>query len=179
VGRIIVSETYRESDGDLAVLSGSSLAVVGYGNQGRSWSLNLRDSGFDVRVCVRKDETRARAESEGFQTADIAAASDADVLCILVSDDVIPELPITRREDTPTSQYGQLSRRRQFDALDFAPRMKEIVEGIASGRFADEWDDESRSGHERLAKLKDQHCGEAIKTMEKEMRTRLGPKVKP
>jgi ketol-acid reductoisomerase len=43
---------------------------------------------------------RGRAKSKGFQTADIAAASDADVVCILVPDDVIPELPITRREDT-------------------------------------------------------------------------------
>ena len=80
---------------------------------------------------------------------------------------------------SPASQYRQLSRRGQFDPLDFAPKMKEIVEGIASGRFADEWDEESRSGHERVARLKDQDCGRAIKAMGKEMRTRLGPNAKP
>ena len=52
---------YYENDGDLSELEGRSLAVVGYGNQGRSWALILRDSGLDVRVCVRADATRADA----------------------------------------------------------------------------------------------------------------------
>ena len=51
---------YHDDDADLAVLEGSSMAVVGYGNQGRSWALNLRDSGFDVTVCVRADASRER-----------------------------------------------------------------------------------------------------------------------
>jgi ketol-acid reductoisomerase len=78
---------------------------------------------------------------------------------------------------SPTSQYGQLSRRGEFAALDFGPKMKEITEGIASGRFADEWDVESRSGYARLEELKAQHCGPGIKAMESEMREHLGPKA--
>jgi ketol-acid reductoisomerase len=70
------------------------VAVVGYGNQGRSWALNLRDSGVDVAVCVRNDETRKTAEADGFTATDVEAASDADVICLLVPDDVIPGLPI-------------------------------------------------------------------------------------
>ena len=56
---------YREADGPLERLRGRRIAVVGYGNQGRSWALNLRDSGADVRVCVRADATREQARSDG------------------------------------------------------------------------------------------------------------------
>ena len=49
---------HYEADADLAALDGSTVAVVGYGNQGRSWALNLRDSGVDVKVCVRNDDSR-------------------------------------------------------------------------------------------------------------------------
>ena len=67
------------------------MAVVGYGNQGRSWALNLRDSGLrPVRCACARDETREQAEADGFEAHDVEAASDADVICILVPDDVIP-----------------------------------------------------------------------------------------
>jgi ketol-acid reductoisomerase len=84
----------HEGDGDVGELSGRRVAVVGYGNQGRSWALNLRDSGLDVQVCVRADETREAATADGFAAADVEAASAAEVLCLLVPDDVIPQLPI-------------------------------------------------------------------------------------
>jgi ketol-acid reductoisomerase len=90
---------HHEVDADLAVLAGQTIAVVGYGNQGRSWALNLRDSGCDVRVCVRADATRAQAEADGFAAEDLAAASDAPVACLLVPDDAIPALPLTRPAD--------------------------------------------------------------------------------
>src|SRR5437868_8768967 len=90
---------YHDNDGDLAVLDGASVAVVGYGNQERSWAVNWRDSGFDVRVCVRADETRDKATADGFTPIDLEGASDADVVCVLVPDDVIPSLPITRKDD--------------------------------------------------------------------------------
>jgi ketol-acid reductoisomerase len=89
-----VTEILHESDADIAALEGQRVAVVGYGNQGRSWALNLRDSGVDVAVCVRNDETRKTAEADGFTATDVEAASDADVICLLVPDDVIPGLPI-------------------------------------------------------------------------------------
>ena len=92
----LMTKIFYESDGDLADLAGARVAVVGYGNQGRSWALNLRDSGLDVQVCVRADATREQARADGFDAADVEAASAADVVCILVPDDVIPALPITR-----------------------------------------------------------------------------------
>ncbi|MFP3902077.1 MAG: NAD(P)-binding domain-containing protein [Acidimicrobiia bacterium] len=89
----------HERDADVDELRGSSVAVVGYGNQGRPWALNLRDSGLDVSVCVRADDTRRQAEADGFATRDLDAASSADVICVLVPDDAIPGLPLTPAPD--------------------------------------------------------------------------------
>src|SRR5215207_11144124 len=89
----------HDADATLDPIRGARVAVVGYGNQGRPWALNLRDSGADVTVCVRADETRDRAAADGFATTDLDAASEFDVLCILIPDDIIPSLPITPRDD--------------------------------------------------------------------------------
>src|SRR5438309_1420453 len=91
---------YYENDGDVGAIKDESVAVVGYGNQGRSWALNLRDSGCEPSICVRRDESREQAESEGFEAYDLEAASDADIVCILVPDDVITQLPLTPKADS-------------------------------------------------------------------------------
>ncbi len=319
---------YYEKDGDLGALDGQKVAVVGYGNQGRPWALNLRDSGLAPKVCVRNDETREKALDDGFEVAELEAASQADVACLLIPDDVIPNLPITRpatgltivasgytpafgrlavagdigmvaprmlgpevrncytegtgfisavgvetdatgtalartlaiargigglregaiemtprqeaildlaveqilspalthvntsfisamlgqgipleavmaelflsgevernygmlrsegfvsqlEHHSPASQYGQLSRRGRYDALDYAPIMSEIVASIASGAFADEWDAEGAAGYPKLKELKQQHAGPGVKAMEDAVRARLGPAVAP
>ncbi len=41
-----MAEIYHDEDADLKVLAGETIAIVGYGNQGRSQALNLRDSGL-------------------------------------------------------------------------------------------------------------------------------------
>jgi ketol-acid reductoisomerase len=87
---------YTDRDADPSELEGCSVAVVGYGNQGRSWALNLRDSGLDPSVCVRADASREQAQNDGFHAVDVEQASQADVVCVLVPDDVIPGLPLTR-----------------------------------------------------------------------------------
>jgi ketol-acid reductoisomerase len=48
---------------------------------------------------------------------------------------------------SPTSQYGQLTRRGRFDHLDFLTTMRALADDIESGRFADEWDAERDSGY--------------------------------
>lgn len=90
---------HHERDADLEALAGADVCVVGYGNQGRSWALNLRDSGVAVRVATRADDSRARAEDDGFASSDTDAASSADVLCVLVPDDVVPTLGLDPRDD--------------------------------------------------------------------------------
>jgi ketol-acid reductoisomerase len=313
----------HESDADIGVLAGAKVAVVGYGNQGRPWALNLRDSGLDVAVCVRADATRDRAVADGFDVADLDAASTADVVCVLVPDDAIPSLPLEPRADalvvvasgytlafdrfspacdvglvaprmlgpevrrcyeegvgfitafgvhadttgrarervlavakaigglrqgaielsptqeavldlgveqalspalrrvtqsfvevmlehgipleailtelflsgevertyrllrtegyaaqmehhSPVSQYGQLSREHEFDHLDVPARMRAIVDGIASGRFADEWDAERDGGFSNFERLKQAAVGPEIIEWERELRRHLG-----
>src|SRR3954470_3106357 len=90
---------YREQDADPGTLGGAVVAVVGYGNQGRSWALNLRDSGLNVQVFARADESRLQAEQDGFTVGDIDGASAADVLCLIVPDDAIPVLPIAPKPE--------------------------------------------------------------------------------
>ncbi|MGA8544331.1 MAG: NAD(P)-binding domain-containing protein [Mycobacterium sp.] len=94
-----MTKIYYESDSDPSVLDGQRVAVVGYGNQGRSWALNLRDSGLAVEVFTQADASREQAEAEGFAAHEIEAASECDVICTLIPDDVIPELPITPKPD--------------------------------------------------------------------------------
>jgi ketol-acid reductoisomerase len=315
---------YHDDDGDLGALDGARVAVVGYGNQGRSWALNLRDSGIDVVVCVRRDASADEAAADGFEARELAAANDADVVCVLVPDDVIPSLPLTGRDDactivasgytlafdrfapdgdlgmvaprmlgpevrrcyeegagfitavgvhrdvtgraqdrvlavakaigglregaieltamqeavldlaveqvlspaltavnnafvatmldhgipleaiitelvlsgevertyrllresgfavqseyhSPTSQYGQLSRRGRFDHLDLRSTMEALTAEIESGRFADEWDAERDAGYPHLTELKEQHAGPMIRAFEADLRTKLGP----
>ena len=76
---------------------------------------------------------------------------------------------------SPTSQYGQLSRRGRYDHLDFASVMRELTDDIESGRFADEWDAERDAGYPRLQELKEQHAGAGVREFEADLRRRLGP----
>lgn len=91
---------WYEHDADLSALRDETIAVVGYGNQGRSWALNLRDGGFDVRVHVRADESRVVAERDGFDPGAVDTAGDASVVCLLTPDDVIPLLGVQPRHDS-------------------------------------------------------------------------------
>ena len=52
-----------------------------------------------VEVFARADASRDQAEAEGFTSHEIAAASECDVICTLIPDDIIPELPITPKPD--------------------------------------------------------------------------------
>ena len=123
-----MADILHEADADPAALTGQRVAVVGYGNQGRSWALNLRDSGVDVVVCVRADATRDTAVADGFDAADVDAASAADVICLLIPDDVIPTVPLAPRPDALvvvasgyTLAFGRLDL--ACDAGMVAPRM--------------------------------------------------------
>ena len=75
---------------------------------------------------------------------------------------------------SPVSQYGQLSRTPEYEDLDVLPRMQRIVEGIASGRFADEWDAERADGFATFERLKGAAAGPDIAAFEQELRAQLG-----
>ncbi|MEO5812968.1 MAG: ketol-acid reductoisomerase [Rhodanobacter sp.] len=75
-------------------LGKARIAVLGYGSQGRAHALNLRDSGLDVVVGLRKDgPSWLRAKAEGFAVAEPAdAVRDADLVAVLTPDMVQPAL---------------------------------------------------------------------------------------
>jgi len=79
---------YYEKDTDVEVLRGEMIAVLGFGSQGHAHALNLRDSGFDVRVGLRPgSSSRAQAEGAGLPVLDTPdAAREADVVMVLLPD---------------------------------------------------------------------------------------------
>jgi len=82
---------FHDDAADPAALSGRTVAVIGYGNQGRSQALNIRDSGLTVIVGNIEDEYAARARADGFTVATIPeACTRADVIMLLVPDEVMP-----------------------------------------------------------------------------------------
>ncbi len=60
---------YSQKDVDKKALRGARIAVLGYGSQGRAHALNLRDSGYDVVVGVRKGDSWNKAKKDGLQVA--------------------------------------------------------------------------------------------------------------
>ena len=82
---------YCAADVPPDALAGEAVAVLGYGNLGRTAALNLRDSGVKIVIGNREDEYAARARAEGFEVTSIAEAAAADVVFVLLPDEVIPE----------------------------------------------------------------------------------------
>ncbi len=75
-------------------LRGRQIAVLGFGSQGRAQALNLHDGGCDVVVALRSGSPSWQAaEDEGLTVADAGnAVRQADVVMLLVPDEVQPEL---------------------------------------------------------------------------------------
>jgi len=76
----------------MSPLRDKTVAVIGYGNQGRAQALNMRDSGVDVIVGVRVGGKSWKiAEEDGFKPMSIEEASrKADIIHILIPDTVQP-----------------------------------------------------------------------------------------
>ncbi|MCE1178478.1 MAG: ketol-acid reductoisomerase [Micrococcales bacterium] len=85
-----MAEMFYDDDADLSIIQGKKVAVIGYGSQGHAHSLNLRDSGVDVRVGLAEgSKSRAKAEAEGLKVLSVAdAVREADLVVILTPDQV-------------------------------------------------------------------------------------------
>lgn len=89
-----MAKIYYDKDADLNVYKGRTIAIVGYGIQGRGQALSLRDSGLDVLVAQRPGGVNYdQAKKDGFEPVDAdVAAKKADVIMILTQDHVQGEL---------------------------------------------------------------------------------------
>jgi ketol-acid reductoisomerase len=83
-------ELLRDADIDPSPLAGKRVAILGYGNQGRAQSLNLKDSGIDVVVGLRGGSgSTFEAEAAGLATALVRdAVGSADVVMMLAPDEI-------------------------------------------------------------------------------------------
>src|SRR5690348_422145 len=98
---------YHEQDGDLDFLSGKRVGVIGYGNLGRPIALNLRDSGLEIRVGVRSDQTRDTAMADGMNISTIEeVVKEASILMMMMPDEVMPSFYL--EQISPHLQRGQM-----------------------------------------------------------------------
>ena len=83
-----MANIYYDKDADLSLLDGKKIAVLGYGSQGHAHSLNLQDSGADVRVGLYEGSPSwAKAEADGLKVMETGAAcAEADVIMVLTPD---------------------------------------------------------------------------------------------
>ncbi|HLX46396.1 MAG TPA: ketol-acid reductoisomerase [Bryobacteraceae bacterium] len=98
---------YYEKDGNLDLLKGKTIAIIGYGSQGHAHALNLRDSGLDVVVGLYPgSKSAAKAEAAGLRVMNTAdAAKAAQVVMILVHDHL--QADIFKRDILPHMTPGK------------------------------------------------------------------------
>ncbi len=97
---------YHDKDGNLEDLNGKIIAIIGYGNQGRAQSLNLRDNGLNVIIGNKKDEYRKIAKKDGFDTYSISEiVLMSDILFILLPDEIMKD--VYKKEIEPNLKEGK------------------------------------------------------------------------
>ncbi|MCF7802628.1 MAG: ketol-acid reductoisomerase [Candidatus Marinimicrobia bacterium] len=127
---------YYDKDVSLDPITGKTIAIIGYGNQGRAQALNLQDSGLEVIIGNIEDDFARAAAEDGFSVFDIAsAAKRADILSITVPDEIQPDvfqqsiIPQLRPNQVVNFshgyniRYGKLDLPESVDITLVAPRM--------------------------------------------------------
>ena len=72
-----MAQLFYDSDADLGLLNGKTVAIIGYGSQGHAHANNLRDSGVEnVVIALRSKASGSwpKAENAGFQVAEVGEA---------------------------------------------------------------------------------------------------------
>jgi ketol-acid reductoisomerase len=83
-------QVYYDQDADLGYLSGKKIAIIGYGSQGHAQAQNLKDSGVDVVVGLRRDlPDWDKAVKDGLTVTTVPeAAAAGDIIQMLVPDEL-------------------------------------------------------------------------------------------
>ncbi|MFQ5900873.1 MAG: NAD(P)-dependent oxidoreductase, partial [Thermodesulfobacteriota bacterium] len=64
-------KVYYDKDAELNKLKGKRILIVGYGSQGHAHALNLKESGMDVTVGLRKGGSWDKAENAGLKVMEV------------------------------------------------------------------------------------------------------------
>jgi ketol-acid reductoisomerase len=125
---------YGKKDVNRKALAKARICVLGYGSQGRAHALNLKDSGYDVVIGVRKGNSWNKAKKNGLAVAEPAdAVKGADLVAMLVPDlaqkatygEILPNL---KKGATLLFAHGfnihfkQIKPRKDLDVVLIAPK---------------------------------------------------------
>ena len=80
---------FYDEDSNLEIIQSLKVTIIGYGSQGHAHANNLKDSGVDITVGLRKDSSSwQKAEAAGLKVAPVTEAVDgADLVMILAPDE--------------------------------------------------------------------------------------------
>src|SRR5271169_223952 len=129
-------KVFYDKDADLSLIKGKQVTIIGYGSQGHAHALNLKDSGVNVTVGLRKNGASwSKAENAGLKVKEVAeAVKGADVVMMLLPDEQIAE--VYKNEVHANAKdgaalafahgfnvhYGQVIPRADLDVIMIAPK---------------------------------------------------------
>ena len=88
-------KVYYDKDADLSLIKGKKVTIVGYGSQGHAHAQNLKDSGVEVTVGLRKDGASwKKAEAAGHKVKEVADAVKGGPQLSVVGDVGADGLPL-------------------------------------------------------------------------------------
>ena len=134
--KVLLKRIYFEEAGNLDHLNEKTIAIIGYGNQGRAQALNLRDSGLNVIIGNREDKYREMALKDNFKVYEIKEATEiGDIIFLLIPDEIMNEVfeseirPNLKENSTLVFAsgynvaFGLIKPPANVDVLLLAPRM--------------------------------------------------------
>ena len=102
------AKVFYESDCNLGLLKGKTIAIIGYGSQGHAHALNLKDSGCDVIIGLYEgSKSWSKAEKQGLKVYTSAeAAKKADIIMILINDE--KQADLYKNQIEPNREPGNM-----------------------------------------------------------------------
>lgn len=102
-----MAKVYYNGDVNEAILNDKKVAIIGYGSQGHAHALNLKESGVDVIVGLRKGKSWESAVEDGHKVFSVKEATEqADIVVVLAPDEVQAQL--YKAEIEPGLKEGNL-----------------------------------------------------------------------